>query len=943
MKDKKEFVMRRFKPLIFSLMLLPFVFAHVSAQKGDQLPPVKLSEYRLKNGLRVIFHKDTSTPIVAVNMFYHVGSKNEVPGKTGFAHLFEHMMFQGSKNYEAGYLPALEETGANVNGTTNGDRTYYYEVVPSNFLERALYLEADRMGGLLDAMTQEKLDNQRDVVKNERRQRVDNQPYGTAFEKIAEIMYPEGHPYHWTTIGSMADLSAASMDDVKAFFRQYYVPNNAILVLAGDFDDKQAKAWIEKYFGPIPGGADIKRPNNPEPKLSGEIRKTYEDSVPLPRLSMVWHSVPQYDPDEAPLDILASILSSGRGSRLQSDLVYGKELAQNVFANDGTQEIAGMFQISALAKPGKSLDEIEKEINVQIDKIKKEPPTADEMARALNGIEAQTIFGLETDLGKGSQIASYAGYLGKPDYFQTDLDRYQKVTAADVQRVANKYLTGNRFVMSFVPRKGEAPKIDAAANKPTSTESKKKDEAKLAAQQAALPKPGPNPSFSLPPIQKSKLSNGLNVWIVQQKELPIVSMNLVLNSGGTLDPADKSGVSSMTADMLDQGTKTRSAIDIANQLQAIGAFVNAGAGWDSTNVSMQSLTKNLDQALDIYSDVILNPSFPDTEFQKLQRRALVGLRQRKANPTAVSNVVYNKVLYGDQPYARQLTGDEKSIAALSTADLAKYYAANYRPNNAPLIVVGDVDGKSITPKLEKAFANWKANGEVKTGDVGDEVMKAKPGIYFVDKPGAAQSSVSIGQVGVDRSNPDYYALQVMNAILGGGSAGRLFMNLREDKGYTYGAYSRFIFRRGAGPFSASAEVQTAVTKQSVQEFMKELNGIRGGIPVTPTELETNKQSIIRRYPSGFETVGSISNQLSNLVVYDLPDSYFNDFISKINAVTAEDVNRVANKYLDPSKMAIVIVGDWKVVEPGLKDLGYPVTILDTEGNPVDQPMVGKKQ
>jgi zinc protease len=602
-----------------------------------------------------------------------------------------------------------------------------------------------------------------------------------------------------------------------------------------------------------------------------------------------------------------------------------------------------LFQITALAKPGKTLDEIEKEINVQIDKIKKDPPTADEMARALNGIESQTIFGLQTDLGKGSQIASYAGYLGKPDYFQADLDRYRKVTAADVQRVANKYLTGDRFVMSFVPRKGEAPKIDAASNKPTSTESKKKDEAKLAAQQAALPKAGPNPSFSLPPIQKSKLSNGLNVWIVQQKELPIVSMNLVLNSGGTLDPADKSGVSSMTADMLDQGTKTRSAIDIANQLQAIGASVNAGAGWDSTNVAMQTLTKNLDQALDIYSDVVLNPAFPDSEFEKLRRRSLVALRQRKANPVAVSNVVYNKVLYGDQPYARQLTGDEKSIAALTTGDLAKYYTANYRPNNATLIVVGDVDEKSVTPRLEKAFAGWKANGDVNTGDVGGEVMKAKPGIYFVDKPGAAQSSVSIGQVGVDRSNPDYYALQVMNSILGGGSAGRLFMNLREDKGYTYGAYSRFVFRRGAGPFSASAEVQTAVTRQSIQEFMKELNGIRGGIPVTPTELETNKQSIIRRYPSGFETVGAISNQLSNLAVYGLPDSYFNDFISKINSVTAEDVNRVANKYLDPSKMAIVIVGDWKVVEPGLKDLGYPVTILDTEGNPVDQPMVGKKQ
>jgi Predicted Zn-dependent peptidases len=390
----------------------------------------------------------------------------------------------------------------------------------------------------------------------------------------------------------------------------------------------------------------------------------------------------------------------------------------------------------------------------------------------------------------------------------------------------------------------------------------------------------------------------------------------------------------MTASMLNQGTKSRSANDISNQLQAIGASVNAGAGWDSSNVSMQTLTKNLDQALDIYSDVVVNPAFPKSEFENLRRRSLVGLIQRRSNPTAVSDVVYNKVLYGNQPYARQLSGDEKSLKSLSPDDLVKYYQANYRPNNATLIVVGDVDSKTLMPRLEKSFAGWKGGDAGVAGDDKEDMM-AKPGIYFVDKPGAAQSSVSIGQVGVDRSNPDYYALQVMNSILGGGSAGRLFMNLREDKGYTYGAYSRFSFRRGAGPFSASAEVQTAVTKESVAEFMKELNGIRGGIPVTPTELETNKQSIIRRYPSGFETVGAISGQLSNLVVYGLPDAYFNDFISRINSVTAEDVNRVANKYLDPSKMAIVIVGDRKVVEPSLKDLGYPVTILDTEGNPLE--------
>ena len=457
----------------------------------------------------------------------------------------------------------------------------------------------------------------------------------------------------------------------------------------------------------------------------------------------------------------------------------------------------------------------------------------------------------------------------------------------------------------------------------------------LAKHKAELPKPGPNPSIALPAIEKTKLSNGLNVWIVKQNELPIVSMNLVLNTGGTLDPADKSGVSSFTANMLNQGTKTRSANDIANQLQSIGASVGAQAGWDSTNVSMQSLTKDLDQALGIYADVVVNPTFPNAEFESNRRRLLGQLFQRKSNPTAVSDVVYNKVLYGDQPYGRQLSGDEKSVKAFTRDDLANFYAKNYGPSGNTLIVVGDVETKTLMPKLEKAFEAWKSGGSAAMAKL-DSNMMGKPGVYLVDKPGAAQSSVSIGQVGVDRANPDYYAVQVMNAILGGGGGARLFMNLREDKGYTYGAYSRFTYRRGAGPFAASDEVQTGSTKESIVELMKELNGLRGSIPVSKDELETNKLSILRRFPTGFENAGQISGQLANLVVYGLSDAYFNEYIPNVNAVTVQDVNRVANKYLDPTKMAIVIVGDRKVIEPGLKELGYPLTILDADGNPAAQ-------
>lgn len=902
----------------------------ITAQQSEKPVLINYQEYKLKNGLTVILHQDKSTPIVGVSVFYHVGSKNEVPGKTGFAHLFEHMMFLGSKNYGVGLPSAITDIGGTFNGTTNEDRTYYYEVVPSNYLERTLYLESDRMGNLLDAMTQEKLDNQRDVVKNERRLRVDNQPYGTMSERIGEIMYPEKHPYHWSIIGSMADLSAASLDDVKTFFRTYYVPNNATLILAGDFNEKQARGWIEKYFGPIAGGAKISNPNPPMPKLTGEIRKTYEDAVPLPRVAMVWHAVPRNSSDEPALEILSYILSTGRGSRLQSNLNYGKELVSGINANLSTNDIGGIFQISATARPSKSLEEIEKEINKELEKIKKEPPTAEEISRSLNVRESSFIFALQSVLGKGAQLGEYAGYLGKPGYLQADLNRYRKVTPADVQRVASQYLSANRLVMSYIPGKPPTSAAISQTDKASTNKVKEKDVSLIEKQNELLPKPGPAVKFSLPSIEKTKLSNGLNVWFVKQDDLPIVSMNLVFNSGSMIDPAEKFGLASWTSSMLSQGTINRSAVDISNQLQSIGASINAESGRDTTSVSVQTLTKNLDAALDIYLDLIKNPAFPNTEIESLRRRSLIEITQRKSRPSGISGVVFNKVLYGDQPYGRNTT--ESSLKAITRDDLVNFHQMNYVPNNGTLIIVGDVDSKTMLPKLESGFANWKS-GKPSPVPSTAQTMQGKPGIYIIDKPGAAQSTIAIGAVGLDRSNPDYYTVQVMNAILGG-SSGRLYKVLREEKGYTYGAYSSYQFRKNAGPFRAGGDFQTDSTKESVSELIKQIDGMRGAIPVTQAELNKSKQNAINGYPQQFETVDQISRQLSDLAAYDLSESYFNDYIYKINAVTLADINRVANKYLDPSQMAIVIVGDRKVIEPGLKELSIPISILDADGNPI---------
>ena len=920
--------------IVFLFVLSMLMTMTVFAQRGDKLPPIKYEEFKLKNGLRVILHEDHSTPIVAVNVWYHVGSKNEVAGRTGFAHLFEHMMFQGSKSYNNDYFKPLQEAGANINGSTNVDRTNYYEVVPSNFLELALFMEADRMGGLLDAMTLEKLDNQRDVVKNERRQGVDNQPYGTAFEKISQLMYSPEHPYSWTTIGSLEDLTNASMDDVKAFFREYYVPNNASLVIAGDFNPKEARNLVEKHFGAIAEGNPIKRPNPRQPKLDKEIRTTFEDAVQLPRLYMVWHAAPRFSQEEATLDILASILSDGRGSRLQRNLVYEKQIAQDVFAGNPAMEIAGRFQVTSTARPGKTLDEIEREINAEIERIKNEPPTADEIARALNQIESQAIFGMQTVLGKADQMNSYATFTGKPDYFAAELEKYRKVTPADVQRAAQTYLTDKRLVMSFVPRPKdkEAPRMNASVNRSASTGGKKE---KAVEDTSRLPKPTANPKFTIPPIEKTKLSNGLEVWLVRQTELPIVSMNMVLKSGQAADPTGLSGVSAITVALLDDGTRNRSAIDIANQVQSIGAQLTTGSFWDNSGARILTLTKNFDRALDIFADVVQNAEFPEAELETYRRRVLGSLIQRRDQPEVIADIVYNRVLYGDaHPYG--VTINEKSAKAVKREDIRKFYDTFYRPNNAVLIVVGDTDMTTLTPKLESAFRNWQP-GEVPKMSVPEARPREKSVIYLVDKPGAAQSVISVGQVGVARNSDDFFALQVLNTMLGGQFVSRINLNLREDKGYTYGARSNFSWRRGAGPFIATAPVQSFSTKESVIEIMKELRGIRGEIPVTPQELDYSKQSIIRRFPSGFETVDQMASQLVNMVVYDLPQTYFNDFITKVNSVSMEDINRVANKYLTPDKMAIVVVGDRKTIEAGLKEIqgvGNSIVYLDAEGNPI---------
>lgn len=933
--------------VIFALLLPTAGFAQArtsnragAPQAGAPLPPVKFTEFKLKNGLRVILHEDHSTPIVGVNLWYHVGSKNEVPGKTGFAHLFEHMMFQGSKNYDDDYFKPIQEAGGTLNGSTNPDRTNYFEVVPSNFLELALFMEADRMGGLLDVINETKLANQRDVVKNEKRQNYDNRPYGLIGAKINETLYPANHPYHWLTIGSLEDLTAASMDDVKDFFRRYYTPRNASLAISGDFNPAEARRLVEKHFGKIPSGPPVTRPNAPAPQLTESKEIVMQDRVAFPRLYLVWPTTPAYSKDEAATDTLANILGGGKSSRLYKTLVYDRQIAQDVSANNGAQEIAGRFQVTATARAGKSLEDLEAAINSEIEKIKKEGPTQEELDRSYNATEAAFIFGIQTVAGKNDQLNRYATFVGKPGYFQQDLARARAVTASDVKRVANTYLTQHRLKASVVPRGKERPTSSeptaetpaATATATEGTQPKSEDSSRW-----KLPTPKADPRLTLPQIQRHKLSNGLEVVLVEHHELPIVTMNLVVKSGSAADPQDRAGLASLTADLLDEGTKKRSALAISNELTDIGARLGTSADWDSNSISITTLTRHLPRALDIYADVITTPAFLDDELKRARARRLATVKQQRDDASSIASIVYASILYGrNHPYGHPAIGDEDSLNAIKAADVRTFYETFYRPNNASLIVVGEVRSATLLPQLESAFAGWK-KADVPTIQIPEAQARQQAGVYIVDRPGSAQSVINIGHVGVARSTPDYFPLLVLNTMLGGQFVSRINLNLREDKGYTYGARSSFDYRLGTGPFVATAPVQTKVTKESVAELMKELRGVRGEIPITAKELEYSKQAIIRGYPRGFETPGQIAGRLSDVVLYRLPDDYFNSYIQRVAAVSLADVQRVANRYLDPSRMAILVVGDRKEIEPGLRSLetvGSTITFIDTEGKPV---------
>jgi zinc protease len=880
---------------------------------------VSFEKYTLSNGLDVILHEDHSTPVVAVNVWYHVGSQNEAPGRTGFAHLFEHVMFEGSKHHNKEYFEPLQEAGANINGSTSSDRTNYYENVPSNYLELALWLESDRMGFLLEALDDRKLDVQRDVVKNERRQSYENRPYGTVGMEIRKALFPPNHPYSWMTIGSQEDLDAASLEDVKDFFRRFYAPNNASLAIAGDIDTEETKRFVEKYFGDIPPAAPVSRLQRWTPYIEHEVRVALKDRVQLERIFFAWVGPPRFDPDEAPLDILVSILAEGRSSRMHRSLVYEKQIAREVGAYFAAMEIAGEIRVDATVSPGASLLEVEGALFAEIDRIKQEPPSTEEVHRAVNRLEAYYVRQLESVGGFGGRadLLNYFNVLtGDPANLNTDFERYTKVTPEDVSRVARQYLHEGRVRLVVRPKEDTRAGVSIV-------------------DRTVQPGPARTPAFQPPVPQRVRLSNGIELVAVEKRGIPTVAAGLYFPGGAAVDPADRPGLASFTGRLLVEGTKTRSSTQISEESEFIAARPNVGTDRENVFVATEALTKHWPKALEIIADVVQNPIFPENEVERVRKERLTDLRRIRDDPNAIADRVENGLLYGrDTPNGHPIGGREESISSLSREEILAQHGRQFLGAAPTFVIVGDISPDQAAKQLEAAFVGWKAT-EAPAPPGGSVSEPSSTTIYLVDKPGAAQSVIRASHLGVPRPHPDYFPLVIMNFAFGGQFTARLNMNLREEKGYTYGYRSRFDWRKSRSNFSAGGAVHTAVTKEAIVETLKEFGALQGIRPLSDDEFEKARNGIIRGFPPTFETPGQVLRRLLDLVHFELPDDYFTTQIAALEAVTLDDVHRVSREHVFPDRLTLVVVGDRTVIEPALQELGLPIVHLDHEGRPLE--------
>lgn len=908
--------------LVLALIALAPASVRAQADGGAVGIDIPYTKHVLDNGLTLIVHEDHKAPIVAVNVWYHVGSKNEKPGKTGFAHLFEHLMFNGSENFDDDYFIPFERVGAtDMNGTTNPDRTNYFQNVPVPALDLALWMESDRMGNMLAAVDQAKLDEQRGVVQNEKRQG-ENQPYGVTRQLLTENTYPNEHPYSWSTIGSMEDLDAAALEDVHEWFETYYGPNNAVLVVAGDVDTQQVIDKVEQYFGWIEPGPPVAKHRTWIAKMEGTHRQTVQDRVPQARVYMRWNTPPIGTATYDHLNLVSDVLSSGKTSRLYKRLVYDDQIATDVFAYVIGREIGGQFGIQASAKPGVDLAEVESAIWEELNRLLEEGPTDQELERVKTNFRAGFVRGIERIGGFGGKsdiLANSEVYAGNPEAYKVMLSRSASATVDDLHDAAVEWLSDGVYVLEVHPY----PEIAAQGT----------DVAR-----AELPYPSEIPAAEFPEAQTTELANGMSVILVERRAVPLVRMQLQFDAGYASD--ESPGTANLAMSMLDEGTTSRSALEISDELDRLGAQLFSGSDLDTSTVTMNALSDMLEPSLDLYTDVILNPSFPEEDFDRLKAQTIAGIQREMAQPVAMGLRILPALLYPEgHAYEQPLTGSGtvETVQAMTREDLSDWHATWFKPNNATLIVVGDVTMDVLKPALESAFGGWEA-GEVPAKDVGPVERKADDAIYLLDRPGAQQSVIFAAHVAPPKANPNEIAFETMNQILGGSFTSRVNMNLREDKHWSYGARTLVWDAAGPRPFTVYAPVQTDRTRESMMEIAREMRGIVGEIPITAEELDKAKKTQTLELPGRWETNAAVAGSIADIVRFGLGLDYYEDYAEEVRSLTLQDVSSIATANIHPDDLMWVVVGDREVIEPGIRELGWgPVVVIDPEGNVVEGP------
>ena len=891
--------------LILSLISFSFV-----SLASEDIPEISYEKFTLPNGLTVIVHEDHKIPVVAVNIWYHVGSKDELPGKTGFAHLFEHLMFNGTENYNDEYFGPFQQVGAtDMNGTTNADRTNYFENIPTPALDLALWMESDRMGHLLGVVNEEKLNEQRGVVQNEKRQG-ENQPYGRVFLQAGKATFPQGHPYSWSTIGSMADLNAASLEDVQEWFKTYYGPNNAVLSLAGDINVEEAKELVNKYFGDIPAGPEPIKRKKWIAKRTGQTREVMYDRVPNTRIYKVWNTAEKGTKDEAHLELIASLLAGGKNSSLYQSLVYEKQLATDISAFYYDREIAGQFWIAADLSNGQSLEELEKGIDEALHEFIKKGPIKKRLDNTVISLRASWIKGLQRVGGFGGKsdiLAKGEVYQGDPGAYKNLISMITNASAKDLKATAKKWLSNGDYVLTVIPN----------AERSFNTES--------TVDRSQLPYPTEFPTLDLPDIQRAKLSNGLEIVLAERHDVPMINLSVQFKSGHSSDSNEQPGLASFSMSMLTEGTKRYNALQLSSKLEELGTDLYTNVGLDSSSINVSSLKSNLIPSLDLLYEVMTEAVFDEKEIERKKIRWLASIDQSLSTPNGIVSNIAPGLLYGDKnPYGKPFSGNgtRESIQWMERESMIGYTQEMLNPSNATILVVGDTNLDEITTVLENKFGTWSDSQSYQDNviDYQNYQTPTERKIYLVDKPGAVQSLIVAGQLLPSPDTEDEIDIELMNAVIGGSFTSRLNMNLREDKSWSYGARARLSRFKGPRPMLVYAPVQTDKTVPSIQEIIREYDEYLTSRPAQTDELEAIVKDRSLGLIGQFETFGALMGGLSGVVTFNRSDDYLESLPEAYQAIKIDDIHQATNTYIDPNIWTWIIVGDLSIIENEIREL-----------------------